>query len=193
MVNKISRTILKAVLVTGAFLLTGKFVISAFGMMLLVFMTDFVKITLATDRAKPSAGPERWDLIRWVKLASVLGGLLVLEAAGLLAVGWRALGLAQHPEQLGTFTFFLFLSFALCSIVSIRERGPFWNSRPGGLLLTALALDALVGLGVASVGIPGLPGIGLGRSLSVLGYAALFAAAVNDLVKVRLIRSFGLS
>src|SRR5678815_216237 len=48
-VNKISRTILKAGFVVGAFLATGRFVISALGMVLLVFMTDFVKITLATD------------------------------------------------------------------------------------------------------------------------------------------------
>ena len=40
-VNKVSRTILKAGFVVIAFLVTGKFVISALGMILLVFMTDF--------------------------------------------------------------------------------------------------------------------------------------------------------
>jgi plasma-membrane proton-efflux P-type ATPase len=192
-VNKISRTILKAVLVTGAFLVTGRFVISAFGMMLLVFLTDFVKITLATDRAKPSARPESWNLVHWVKLASALGILLVLEAAGLLVVGWRAMGLARQPELLGTFTFLLFLSFALCSIVSIRERGPWWRSRPGHLLLGALVADALVGLGIASIGLPGLPAIGPAQAFAVLGYASVFALALNDVVKVRLIQSFGLA
>lgn len=192
-VNKISRTVLKAVLVTGAFLVTGKFVISAFGMMLLVFMTDFVKIALATDRAQPSTTPERWILAPWVKLAGVLGGLLVVEAVGLLAIGWRVLGLAGHLPQLGTFTFLLFLSFAVCSIASIRERGPFWKSRPGNLLWAALVLDVVVGLTVTSLGVPGLPGIGGIRSLGVVAYAVIFALGLNDFLKVRLLRALGLA
>src|SRR5664280_1759111 len=39
-INKISRTILKAAFVAIAFVVTGKFVVSAFAMLLLVFMTD---------------------------------------------------------------------------------------------------------------------------------------------------------
>ena len=50
--NKISRTILKAAFVAIAFVLTGKFVVSAFAMLLLVFMTDFAKIALATDEVR---------------------------------------------------------------------------------------------------------------------------------------------
>jgi H+-transporting ATPase len=45
-INKISRTILKAAFVAIAFVVTGKFVVSAFAMLLLVFMTDFAKIAL---------------------------------------------------------------------------------------------------------------------------------------------------
>ena len=52
-INKISRTILKAAFVAIAFLVTGKFVVSAFAMLLLVFMTDFAKISLATDHVRP--------------------------------------------------------------------------------------------------------------------------------------------
>lgn len=43
-INKISRTILKAAFVAIAFVVTGKFVVSAFAMLLLTFMTDFAKI-----------------------------------------------------------------------------------------------------------------------------------------------------
>ena len=53
-INKISRTILKAAFVAIAFIVTGKFVVSAFAMLLLVFMTDFAKISLATDNVRPS-------------------------------------------------------------------------------------------------------------------------------------------
>ncbi len=52
-INKISRTILKAAFVAIACVVTGKFVVSAFAMLLLVFMTDFAKIALATDHVHP--------------------------------------------------------------------------------------------------------------------------------------------
>ena len=61
-INKISRTILKSGLVIIPLLITGKFVISALGMVLLMFMTDFVKISLSTDHAHPSASPESWNI-----------------------------------------------------------------------------------------------------------------------------------
>jgi plasma-membrane proton-efflux P-type ATPase len=47
-INKISRTILKAAFVAIAFVVTGKFVVSASAMLLLVFMTDFAKIALVS-------------------------------------------------------------------------------------------------------------------------------------------------
>jgi H+-transporting ATPase len=43
-INKISRTILKAAFVAIAFVVTGKFVVSAFAMLLLVFLTEFAKM-----------------------------------------------------------------------------------------------------------------------------------------------------
>jgi magnesium-transporting ATPase (P-type) len=53
-INKISRTLLKAGVVTVALLVTGQFVVSPLGMILLVFLTDFAKIALATDRVQGS-------------------------------------------------------------------------------------------------------------------------------------------
>ena len=61
-INKISRTILKAAFVAIAFVVTGKFVVSAFAMLLLVFMTDFAKIALATDHVRSSSKPETWNI-----------------------------------------------------------------------------------------------------------------------------------
>jgi plasma-membrane proton-efflux P-type ATPase len=189
-VNKISRTILKAGFVTLAFLITGKFVISAFGMMLLVFMTDFVKIALSTDHAEELRRPQTWKIAGWVKVAVVLGVLLLGEALGLLALAWQAFGLAADLEALRTFSFLTLLDFALFSIVSIRERRAFWASMPSKILLLALALDGLIGQVVGTIGVPGLRPIPLGYALAVLGYSLIFALIVNDLAKRGLIRWF---
>jgi H+-transporting ATPase len=79
-INKISRTILKAAFVAIAFVATGKFVVSAFTMLLLVFMTDFAKIALATDRVQPSRQPETWNIGGFVAVSVALGVAMVAEA-----------------------------------------------------------------------------------------------------------------
>ena len=93
-VNKISRTILKTAFVAIAFVVTGKFVISAFAMLLLVFITDFAKISLATDRVRPSRKPETWNIGRLITVSVVLGALMVAEALLALWIGWSRFGLA---------------------------------------------------------------------------------------------------
>jgi magnesium-transporting ATPase (P-type) len=125
-INKVSRTILKAGYVVVALLVTGKFVISALGMVLLVFMTDFVKIALSTDRVRPSQKPETWNIGPLVAVAVVLGLLMLVEALGLLAIGWHGFDLGHHDGQLRTFAFQTLLFFALFSLLSIRERRAFW-------------------------------------------------------------------
>jgi H+-transporting ATPase len=79
-INKISRTILKTAFVAIAFVATGKFVMSAFAMLLLVFITDFAKISLATDRVRASRKPETWNIGPLITVSVVLGALMVAEA-----------------------------------------------------------------------------------------------------------------
>ncbi|MFZ2628911.1 MAG: plasma-membrane proton-efflux P-type ATPase, partial [Rugosibacter sp.] len=87
-INKISRTILKSAFVAIAFVATGKFVVSAFAMLLLVFMTDFAKIALATDHVQPSSQPETWNIGGFITVSIVLGVAMVGEALLLLWIGW---------------------------------------------------------------------------------------------------------
>ena len=182
-VNKVSRTILKAGFVVIAFLTTGQFVISALGMVLLVFMTDFVKIALATDRVHPSQQPETWKIGGLVRVAIVLGLLMLVEALGLLAIGWYHFALAGAAGRLHTFTFQTLLFFALFSIVSVRERRNFWKSRPGALLAAGLAADTILGVVVGIFGLAELQPLPLRQSAFVFGYAAICTLGLNDAVK----------
>jgi hypothetical protein len=93
-VNKISRTILKAGFVSVAFILKGKFVVSAFAMLLLSFMTDFAKVALATDRVRLSQRPEPWNIGGFVEVSVVLGIAMVAEALLLLDFCWSRFGFA---------------------------------------------------------------------------------------------------
>ena len=185
-VNKLSETILKAGFVVGAFLATGRFVISAFSMVLLVFMTDFVKITLATDRVRSSPQPETWNIGPLVRTAVVIGLLMLGETLGLLAFAWHRFGLADDAGQLTTFTFQILLFFAVFSMFCVRERRAFWSSRPSAVLAVALAANALAGAAVGVFGLAQLRPLPLGHSAVVLGYAAVCTLGLNDLVKTLL-------
>jgi H+-transporting ATPase len=182
-VNKVSRTILKAGFVVIAFLVTGKFVISALGMVLLVFMTDFVKIALATDRVRPSKKPETWNIGPLVVVAVVLGLLMLVEALGLLAIGWSRFGLGSDAGRLQTFTFQTLLFFALFSIVSVRERRGFWVSRPSAVLAAALGGDACVGVWIGAHGLAELRPLPPSQTAFIAGYALVCLLGLNDLVK----------
>lgn len=182
-VNKISRTILKSGFVVVAFLATGKFVISALAMVLLVFMTDFVKIALSTDRVRPSLKPESWNIAPLVRIAVLLGILMLVESLGLLAFGWEHFNLGNHQGQLQTFTFQTLLFFALFSLISIRERGPFWSSRPSGVLGAALIADACAGVVIGLYGLADMRAIPLAQTGLIFGYALVCGLGINDLVK----------
>ena len=167
-INKISRTILKAAFVAIAFVVTGKFVVSAFAMLLLVFMTDFAKISLATDNVRPSKKPETWNIGGFITVSVVLGVAMVAETLFLLWIGWSHFGLATDNNALYTFSFLMLLYFAVFSVVSARERRWFWATLPSKTFMTALAADALTGTVLTFVGLPGLrPYLG-GRRLRYL-------------------------
>jgi len=183
-INKISRTILKAAFVAIAFMVTGKFVVSAYAMLLLVFMTDFAKISLATDRVRPSGKPETWNIGGFVTVSAVLGVTMVAEALLLLWIGWSHFGLATDDNALYTFSFLLLLYFAVFSIVSARERRWFWATMPSTVLLGAVAADAVAGTILTFVGLPGLMPLPWWETLAIFGYAMVSCLVVNDAVKV---------
>jgi magnesium-transporting ATPase (P-type) len=191
--NKVSRTIQKSGYVTIALLLTGRFVISTFGMILLLFMTDFVKISLATDRMRGSPHPESWRIGGWIRLSALLGGLMLFENLALLAIGWRAFGLGANTAALHTFSFQSLLYFALFSILSVRERSRWWRSRPSGVLAAALAVDAVIGFVLPFARLPGLQPIPVGQTLAIVCAAAAATFLLNDAVKAAMIRHLGLA
>jgi hypothetical protein len=186
-INKVSRTILKTGFVVIPFLVTGKFMISALAMVLLIFMTDFVKITLATDRVRPSQAPETWNIAPLVRLAVILGVLMLAESLGLLLIGWHWFGLRHDDGRLPTFAFLTLLFFALFSLLSIRERRNFWSSRLSGVLAAALAADAGVGVLIGLFGLGELAPLTLAQVAFVLIYALVWSLLVNDFVKIALL------
>jgi H+-transporting ATPase len=187
-INKVSRTILKSAFVAIAFLVTGRLVMSALGIIVLVFLTDFVKIALSTDHVEGSPRPETWDMRTPVLVGAALGVLMVGEALALLWVGWRLFDLGTQEPMLQTFSFQMLFYFALFSIVSARERRHFWASWPSGTLIAALCLDGVAGTALTIVGIPGLTPVPWHQTVFVLVAAMTCSLVINDFAKAALFR-----
>ena len=190
--NKISRTILKSSFIVLAFLITGKYVVSASAMILMIFMTDFVKLTLSTDNVRWSKNPNTWNITGLVKMAVILGVLMVVESLGLLFLGSRYFDLMVDDQALYTFSFEALLFLAIFSIFVVRERGHFWSSMPSKTLLSALVLDMVAGIMISSIGLLGLKAIPIIMTFSVIVYSFIFSLIVNDSVKFVLVNKAGL-
>ena len=180
--NKIVKTFQIVVFVVIAFLLTGRFIVSVFGVILLLFVIDFVTLSLSTDNVRGSEKPDSWDISGMVRSSVVLGFLVVLESLIILSVGLGPLGLTQ-AGQLQTFSFAILFYFGILTVFVVRERGHFWASLPGKPLLLISLGDILVVTMLNLVGIPGLAPIPPIAVLVVAGMAVFFSFVVNDNIK----------
>ncbi len=187
--NKISRTVLKTGFVVLAFMATGQYAISSSAMLLVIFMTDFVKLSLSTDNVKWSRAPEKWDVDRLAAIGALLGIAMVAEALGLLYIGSVSFGMLADPQSLNTFSFELLLFFAIFSVLSVREKGRFWDSRPSATMSAALGLDLLAGAAIGTFGLLGMKPLPIGQILFVAVYALVFSLGVNDSLKIAIQRA----
>jgi H+-transporting ATPase len=189
--NKVARTILKTCFIVIAFLVLGRFIITATALLLLIFMTDFVKIALSTDNVTGSRQPAVWDINGLAKTGIVIGILMTLEAFGILYIGYHYFNLKADNQALNTFSFEILLFFAIFSIFVVREKKHFWNSAPSHTLLFLLIADLLISISFASFGILGFKAIPLIQSLTVFSYTAGCSFLINDQVKYLLFKMTG--
>ena len=184
-INKIVKTFQVAFFIVLAFLLTGLFVVDAFQIVLLLFLVDFVTISLATDKVRPSEKPEAWKITSLVKGASILGIFSVIESLCLLYLAINYLNLTA--SQLQTFVFDMLLFGGLLTIFVVRERGNFWKSKPSKPLLTAIIADTVISSVISIIGIPGITPIQPLYVAFAFSWFFVFGLLLNDQIKTRLL------
>ncbi len=187
-INKVSTAILKSAFVMVTFVVTGQLVISALGMVLLLLMTDFVKIALATDRVRTSPVPETWNIGPRLAVGAVVGVLMLAEALATFAFGWERFGLAADGGRLESFAFLTLLCFSLASVLSARERRGFWASAPSGALAGALLGAAVGGFAIAAFGLAHLAALPPAALLVPPAGALAGTVLINDPLKIALLR-----
>jgi len=184
--NKIIKTFEIVLFVVVAYLVTGVYVVGAFEIVLLLFLIDFVTISIATDNARPSPKPETWNVGALARVAVSLGIFMVMESFGMLYIAMNYLGLTD-ATGLRTFTFCMLIFGGMFTIFVVRERSYFWKSMPSKTLLATIGGDMLVTSAISVIGIPGLIPIPAVYVLIAWAWYFVFALLVNDFIKVRLL------
>ena len=185
--NKIVKTLQVIIFIILAFILTGQYLISISGIVLFYFLTDFVTLTLSTDNAIPSQKPDSWDITAIVKAAVPLGIVLVIESFLLYYAGVHFLGISD-ADSTYTFVFDILMFISLLDVLIVRERGHFWESRPGKFVLISIIGDILVVIAISVMGLPGLAAISISTVLTLLALTIILTFLVNDLIKVWLVK-----
>jgi len=188
--NKIIKTFQITVFVVLAFFLTGKYVISALHMILLLFLTDFVTLSISTDNVRYSGNPDTWNITGLIKAALLLGLLVIAELMALLGIGFSYFGLSSEITQLQTFTFEMLIYVELLDILIIRERKHFWNSRPSKFLFLTIVGDLALVFFISIWGLPGITPIPPVAAMTLVGLSFVIAFFINDPIKVLLIGRF---
>jgi H+-transporting ATPase len=168
-----------ALLVIG-FLVTRHTPLTPLLMVLILFLNDFLTMSISTDRMAFSLHPNRWNT-RGILLASTaLAACKLGFSLGVFLYGHYALKLDPRPLQ--TLTFATLILSSQAGVYLLRERGHFWNTRPGRYLLgssvAGLSVTALLALG----GIL-MPAIHPSILLGVVAVGAVYFAGL-DWVKV---------
>jgi H+-transporting ATPase len=189
-INKIIRTFKRVVFIVLAFILTGKFVVSTFNMILLLFLSDYVTLSISTDRVRYSQKPEKWSTTGLVKLGVSYGSLIIAESLLILYLGLGYFGLDTDLDKLRTFIFVWLTLSGYYTVLSIRERRHFWASKPSAWLSLALAVNTVIVYVISTLGLPGLTPITSLEFVLILAYGFLFCLLINDLVKVPLAKMF---
>jgi H+-transporting ATPase len=139
-------------IVLGAgLIITGHAVLTPFLQAISMLTNDFVTMSRAADRARPSPYPNAWRVHNLTLAAVPLGVFRLLYLLAILSLGWFVMDLT--PSQLQTLTFAMLVFANQGNVYVLRERGRLWHSRPAPIMLVASACDIILVACLAAGGV----------------------------------------
>ena len=170
--------------------LTHSLMLSITGTVLLLFLGDFVSMSISTDNVRSSLKPDKFDMRRLFGVSGSLGLLMTVESAIFTVFALSYFGLLGNVEKIYTFGFAYLNLAGVSTLMIVRERNHFWNSKPSRFLSITVLAEILFVIAISIFGVLELAPLGYLPVLAILGYALLTTFVVNDPVKVFLIRKF---
>jgi len=170
--------------------LAHSFMLSITSTVLLLFLGDFVSMSISTDNVRFSLKPDSFDVSRLFGVSGSLGILMTIESAVLTVAAFSYFGLSGNVDKIYTFGFTYLNLAGIFTLMIVRERNHFWKSRPSNFLSITVTAEILFVIAVSLLGFLELAPLGYIPVLTILGYALLVTFLINDPVKVYLIRKF---
>jgi len=189
--NLITKKVFVITFVVASLLLTGYFVISVMGMVLVLFLGDFATMSASSDNVRYSTIPSSFNVPWLFKLGASLGLVTAVEGIALTLPALTYLGLSGSPSRIYTFGFAFLVLAGIFNLLIVRERHHFWESRPSNLLLLTAGAEVVIVCAVSLFGFLGLAPIGALPLVVTLLFTAAASFVVNDLVKLSLLGRLG--
>ena len=183
-INKIMKTLEIAIFLTAGVIVTHEFIITPLLIVLLLFTNDFVTMSIATDNVSFSRQPDRWNVRMLMLTGGILAAFVLMLSFTVFFVGRDVLGL--HLPQLQTLVFVMLVATGQGNVYLVRERGPFWRSRPSRWLVVSSIVDLIVVSMMAAAGIL-MAAVTLKLILTLLAVVAVYLL-VLDRVKIQLFK-----
>lgn len=187
-INKITKTIQFIGILMVGFFWFQDMVISLLGMVLLVFVNDFISMSLSTDNVKHTTNPNAWNIKNITISSSIIGALLVVQ--GVLAICIGSFFFQLDFEKITSFILLVVIFSSLFRIFILRERKLFWSSKPGLILITTNTLTILIFIFLGFFGFL-IPALEVPQVIFALIYSAIFIFSIDPL-KYLIFRQFGL-
>ena len=170
--------------------LTHSLMLSITGTVLLLFLGDFVSMSISTDNVRASLKPDTFDMRRLFGVSGSLGALMIIESAIFAVPALSYFGLLGNVEKIYTFGFAYLNLAGVFALMIVRERNHFWESRPSRFLSIMVVAEVLFVIAISVFGILELAPLSYIPVLAILGYTLLTTFIINDPIKVYLTRKF---
>ena len=165
--KKMSQILLLAI----GLLMTGQAVLTPMLMVIIMITGDFLSMSLATDRVRPSETPNSWEIGKITGAGLILGLFFLAFCTGILAVG--KFEMHYGIDTLRTLTAIVLVYGSQSITYAIRDRRHFWGLRPTKWLVLSTCADLLFISVLANLGIAMAP-LSLAVLATILGAAVLF-------------------
>ena len=178
--NSVMKKIVQVLLLAAGLIMTGHAVLTPMLMVIVMITGDFLSMSLATDRVRPSKTPNSWQIGRITIAGVILGVCFLAFSTTILAIGKLELHLGIEALRTLCAVGIVFGSQATTYV--IRDRQHLWGLRPSLILVLSSLADVLIISMMAIRGIAMAP-------LAIWVVACEFSAAIAfglvlDVVKI---------
>jgi H+-transporting ATPase len=187
--NSVLKKIMQVLLLAVGLMMTGDAVLTPMLMVIVMVTGDFLAMSLTTDRVRPSANPNSWQIGRITSAGVILGVCFLAFATGVLAIGKFELQLGTSGLQTLSVVAIVFGGEA--TIYAIRSHRHLWDLRPTKWLVLSSIADVLIisTLAVRGIAMAPLPPAFIACELA----GALVFGLVLDSIKIPIFARLGIS